>query len=191
MSNVKGTKTEVNLLTAFAGESQARNRYTFAAKVAAKEGFKQISLIFAETADHEREHAKRFFSFLEGGDVTIHAAYPAGLGGDTAANLKHAAEGERAEWTEIYPGFAEIAQSEGLPEVAQIFKAVSVAERQHEKRYLDLLANMEKGLVFKRGEAIKWRCLNCGYVHEGLEAPGKCSACLHPQAYFELLGENW
>ncbi|MDP8223793.1 MAG: rubrerythrin family protein [Candidatus Lernaella stagnicola] len=191
MASVKGTKTEINLLTAFAGESQARNRYNFASSVAKKEGFVQISLIFAETADQEKEHAKRFFSHLEGGDVEIVAAFPAGVIGDTAVHLLHAAEGEHHEWTDMYPGFAAIADEEGFGEVAQLFRAVSVAEKQHEKRYRDLLHNVEQGLVFKRGETVKWRCINCGYVYEGLEAPAKCPACQHPQAYFELLGENW
>jgi rubrerythrin len=188
---IKGTKTERNLLTAFAGESQARNRYTYAAGKARKEGFVQISDVFAETADQEKEHAKRLFKFLEGGEVEIQAAFPAGVTGTTAENLKDAAGGEHYEWTEMYPGFAEVAREEKLPAVAAVFEAIAVAEKQHEKRYLDLLKNVEDGTVFKKAEPVVWRCRNCGYLHEGTEAPGLCPACAHPQAHFELLGENY
>lgn len=191
MASLKGTKTEKNLLTAFAGESQARNRYNYFAGQAKKEGFEQISFIFAETADQEKEHAKRFFKFLEGGDVMVEAAFPAGVIGTTAENLKAAAGGEHHEWTDMYPGFAKVAREEGFEAIAKVFEAVSVAEKQHEKRYLDLLKNVEQGLVFKKNEKIVWRCRNCGYLHEGLEAPEACPACAHPRAYFELLGENY
>lgn len=191
MANLKGTKTEKNLLTAFAGESQARNRYTYFASQAKKEGYVQISLIFEETANQEKEHAKRFFKHLEGGEVEIVAAFPAGVIGSTAENLKEAAAGERYEHTEMYPGFAKIAEQEGFPEVAKTFMNVSVAEKQHEKRYNDLLKNIEEGKVFVKDQKVVWRCLNCGYLHEGTEAPKSCPACIHPQAYFELLGENW
>jgi rubrerythrin len=191
MPDLKGTKTEKNLLTAFAGESQARNRYTYAAGKARKEGFVQIANIFEETANHEKEHAKRYFSFLQGGDVLIEAMYPAGIVGTTAENLEHAAAGEHAEWTEIYPGMADVAEGEGFPEVAQLYRAVSVAEKEHERRYNALLENVRLNVVFKKGEQIKWRCINCGYVYEGLEAPAKCPACVHPQAHFEMLGQNW
>ena len=191
MASLKGTETEKNLLKAFAGESQARNRYTFFASQAKKDGFMQIKDIFEETANQEREHAKRFFKFLEGGDVEITAAYPAGVIGTTAENLKAAAGGEHFEWTELYPGFAKTAEEEGFPEVSAAFKAISVAEKQHEKRYNDLLANVEGGTVFKRDAPVVWRCRNCGYLHEGTDTPEICPACRHPQEYFELLGENW
>jgi len=189
--SLKGTKTEKNLLAAFAGESQARNRYTYFAGVARKEGFQQISYIFQETADQEKEHAKRFFKVLEGGDVEVGAAFPAGVIGTTAENLKAAAGGEHFEWAELYPSFAKVAREEGFEEVAAIFEAVSVAEKQHEKRYLGLLANVEAGTVFKKPKSVVWRCRNCGYLHEGPEAPGICPACAHPIDYFELLCENW
>jgi rubrerythrin len=189
--DLKGSKTERNLLTSFAGESQARNRYTYAAGKARKEGFVQISQIFEETANQEKEHAKRFFSFLKGGEVEIQAAFPAGVIGTTAENLKGAAAGEHYEWTEMYPGFAQVASEEGFDAVALLFEKISVAEKQHEKRYLGLLANVEAGTVFKKGEPVVWRCINCGYLHEGTEAPQSCPACAHPQAFFELLGENW
>lgn len=189
--SIKGTQTEKNLLAAFAGESQARNRYTYAASKARKEGFVQIAEIFAETADQEREHAKRFFSFLEGGMVEIQAAYPAGTVGTTAENLKAAAAGENEEWTELYPAFAKIAREEGFEPVAMLFEAVSNAEKQHEKRYLGLLKNVEAGTVFKKDKPVVWRCRNCGYLHEGPEALDTCPACAHPQAHFEILGENW
>ena len=189
--DLKGSKTERNLITAFAGESQARNRYTYAAGKARKEGLIQISLIFEETANQEKEHAKRFFSFLQGGEAEVQAAFPAGVTGTTAENLKAAAAGEHYEWTEMYPGFAKVAREEGFEAVGMVFDNVSVAEKQHEKRYLGFLANVENGTVFKKGAPVVWRCLNCGYLHEGTEAPQACPACAHPQAYFELLGENW
>jgi len=191
MKSVKGTETEKNLLGAFAGESQARNRYTYFASKAKKEGYVQISQIFAETADQEKEHAKRFFSFLEGGMTEITASFPAGVIGTTEENLKAAAAGENEEWTELYPAFADKAAEEGFPQVAALFRAVSVAEKQHEKRYNDLLKNIEENKVFSREEGTVWRCLNCGYVFEGAEPPKSCPACAHSQSYFELLGENW
>nr|WP_320115752.1 rubrerythrin family protein [uncultured Desulfuromonas sp.] len=189
--SVKGTETEKNLLKSFAGESQARTRYTYFSSIAKKEGFVQIADIFAETADQEKEHAKRFFKFLEGGDLEITAMFPAGRMGTTAENLLAAATGENEEHTELYPAFADVAQQEGFPEIAAAYRAICVAEKQHEKRYRDLLANLESGQVFKRGETVVWRCRNCGYLHEGTEAPHLCPACIHPQAHFELLGENW
>jgi rubrerythrin len=188
---LKGTKTERNILTAFAGESQARNRYTYFASQAKKDGYVQISSIFEETANQEKEHAKVLFKLLEGGEVEIRAAFPAGVIGTTAENLKEAAGGENYEWTEMYPGFAKTAREEGFPEIADTFEAIAVAEKQHEKRYNDLRANIEAGRVFKRGQKVVWRCRNCGYLHEGTEAPDACPACAHPQAHFELLGENW
>ncbi len=191
MKSIKGTKTEINLLSAFAGESQARNRYTYFASQAKKEGFEQMSYIFSETADNEKEHAKRFFKFLEGGEAMVQSTFPAGIIGKTIDNLKSAAAGENHEYSILYPGFAKAADEEGFPEVAAVFRAVSIAEKQHEKRYLDLAQNIEKQLVFKRTSAVKWRCRNCGYIHTGNEPPDKCPACAHPQAYFELLGENW
>ncbi|OYD14840.1 rubrerythrin family protein [candidate division WOR-3 bacterium JGI_Cruoil_03_51_56] len=189
--NLKGTKTEKNLLTAFVGESQARNRYTYFASTARKEGFVQISAIFEETANQEKEHAKRLFKFLEGGDVEIQAAFPAGVIGTTEENLKASAGGEHFEWTEMYPGFAKVADEEGFPEIANVFRSIAKAEKQHEKRYLDLRKNVVEGKVFKRDKPVVWRCRNCGYLHEGTEAPEVCPACAHPQAHFELLGENW
>ncbi|KPL03376.1 MAG: rubrerythrin [Planctomycetes bacterium SM23_65] len=189
--SISGTKTERNLLTAFAGESQARNRYTYFASAARKEGFVQIADIFSETANQEKEHAERLFKLLGGGEVEIRASFPAGVIGTTAENLKAAAAGENYEWTEMYPGFAKVAQEEGFNDIATIFKSIAVAEKQHEKRYLDLAANIEKGRVFKREKPVVWRCRNCGYLHEGTEAPEVCPACAHPQAHFELLGENW
>ena len=191
MPSLKGTQTEKNLLGAFAGESQARNRYTFAASKAKKEGYVQISQVFEETANQEKEHAKRFFKFLEGGEVEVVAAFPAGVTGTTAENLKAAAAGEHHEHTTLYPGFAEVAEEEGFPEVAVAFRMVSVAEVQHERRYLGLLANLEADKVFKKEQSVKWRCLNCGFVYEAEVAPDICPACEHPQSYFELLGENW
>jgi len=191
MSSLKGTKTEKNLLTAFAGESQARNRYSYFASKARKEGFVQIADIFEETANQEKEHAKRFFKFLEGGEVEIQAAFPAGVIGSTAENLKEAAAGEHYEWETMYPGFADVAESEGFDTIADVFRAVVVAEKQHEKRYLGLLANVEAGTVFKKDHEVTWRCRNCGYLHHGEEALGVCPACAHPQAHFELLAENW
>ena len=191
MASLKGTKTEKNLLASFAGESQARNRYTYFASKARKDGLVQIADIFEETANQEKEHAKRFFSFLEGGDVEIVGAFPAGMVGTTLDNLKAAAGGENHEHTEMYPGFAKIARQEGFEAIAMVMMAVSVAEKQHEKRFRDLAANLAAGRVFKRSQAVAWRCRNCGYVHQGLEAPQMCPACAHPQAHFELLGENW
>ncbi len=191
MKSLKGTKTEKNLLTAFAGESQARNRYTYFASQAKKEGFEQISGIFTETADNEKEHAKRLFKFLEGGEAEVAAAFPAGIIGKTVDNLKAAADGENHEHTTMYPEFAKIANEEGFAEIAAVFSAIAIAEKQHEKRYLELLENIKNGRVFKRDKPIKWRCRNCGYIHEGTEPSEKCPACAHPRAYFELLGENW
>jgi rubrerythrin len=187
----KGSQTERNLLTAFAGESQARNRYTYFAEQAKQDGLIQIAHIFAETADQEREHAKRFFKFLNGGEVAVSWSFPAGVIGNTYENLLAAAAGERYEHTEMYPGFAEVAAKEGFIRVVETFGAVSVAEKQHEKRYLELAANVKEGRVFRREEAVVWRCLNCGYLHEAREAPEACPACISPQAYFEILGENW
>jgi rubrerythrin len=191
MTVLKGTRTEKNLLTAFAGESQARNRYTYFAGQARKDGFVQIADIFLETADQEKEHAKRFFKFLEGGEVEIACAFPAGVIGSTLDNLKAAAAGERHEHATLYPGYAKIAEDEGFKDIATALKAISVAEKQHEKRYLDLAANIEGGRVFKRDAKVTWRCRNCGYLHVGFNAPELCPACVHPQAHFELLGENW
>ncbi|MBA4369110.1 MAG: rubrerythrin family protein [Desulfobacterium sp.] len=191
MTSLKGSQTEKNLLTAFAGESQARNRYTYFAGKARKDGLVQIADIFEETANQEKEHAKRFFSFLEGGDVEISGCFPAGVIGTTLENLKAAAAGEHHEWTDMYPGFAKVARKEGFEAVALVFEMISVAEKQHEKRYKDLAANISDKKVFKRSSREKWRCRNCGYVHEEKEAPEMCPACAHPQAYFELLGENW
>lgn len=188
---IAGSQTERNLLAAFAGESQARNRYTYFAGQAKKDGFVQIAQIFEETANQEKEHAKRFFKFLEGGEVEIQAVFPAGIIGTTAENLLAAANGENEEWTKLYPGFAEVARSEGFPAIAKVLEMISVAEKQHEKRYRGLLANVESGTVFKKAEPVVWRCLNCGYLHEGPEAPAACPACAHPQAFFEVLAENW
>lgn len=191
MKSLKGTKTEKNILTAFAGESQARNRYTYFASQAKKEGYVQISNIFLETADNEKEHAKRLFKFLEGGEAEISASFPAGVIGSTAENLKASAAGENYEHTTMYPEFARIAKEEGFSEVAEVMMAIAVAEKQHEKRYLALLENIEKGRVFKRDTVVKWKCDNCGYIHEGKEAPEVCPSCAHPRAHFELLGENY
>jgi rubrerythrin len=189
--NLKGSLTERNLLKSFSGESQARNRYTFFAGAARKEGLIQIALIFEETAAQEIEHAKRFFDFLEGGYVEITDTYPAGKVGTTLENLKAAAAGEEHEWSGLYPGFARIARDEGFAQIAVAFERIAIAEQQHGKRYKELAANLEEGCVFKRNETVTWRCLKCGYLHEGPEAPRLCPACLHPQSYFELLGENW
>ena len=189
--SLKGTKTEKNLLTAFAGESQARNRYSYFASKAKKDGYVQMSNAFEETANQEKEHAKRLFKFLEGGDVEIGAAFPAGVIGSTAENLKASADGEHHEWSEMYPSFAKIAREEGFDQIADVFESIAVAEKQHEKRYNGFMQNIEAGRVFKRDKPVVWRCLNCGYVHEGTEAPEECPACAHPQAHFELLGENW
>ncbi len=191
MKSLKGTQTEKNLLASFAGESQARNRYTYFASKAKKEGYVQIADVFEETANQEKEHAKRFFKFLEGGEVEILASFPAGVIGSTLENLKEAAAGEHHEQAEMYPAFAKTAREEGFENIAKVFEAVCVAERQHEKRYAELAANIENGCVFKRSEAVVWRCRNCGYLHEANEAPASCPACAHPQAHFEILGENW
>lgn len=191
MKSVKGTRTEKNLLASFAGESQARNRYTYFSSQAKKEGFEQISFIFADTADNEKEHAKKFFKFLEGGEVEITASYPAGVIGKTAENLKAAAAGENLEHTVLYPEAAKIADEEGFGEIAKVFREIAKVEKEHEKRYLTLLKNVETGTVFKRPATVKWRCRNCGYVHEGPEAPAECPACAHPQAYYEILAENY
>ncbi len=191
MAELKGTQTEKNLLTAFSGESQARNRYTYFASQAKKEGYVQISDIFTETANQEKEHAKRLFKFLQGGEVEIVGAFPAGTIATTSENLKEAAAGENYEHTEMYPGFAKIAEGEGFNNIAVVFNSIAVAEKQHEKRYLDLAANIDAGRVFKRDAPVVWLCRNCGYLHEGSEAPVVCPACDHPTAHFELLGENW
>ncbi|MCK5064660.1 MAG: rubrerythrin family protein [Candidatus Fermentibacteraceae bacterium] len=191
MMSVKGTETEKNILKAFAGESQARNRYTYFASQAKKDGFVQISKIFEETANQEKEHAKRLFKLLEGGELEITAGFPAGVIGSTAENLRASAAGENYEHTRMYPEFAITAREEGFDAIAVIFESIAVAEKQHEKRYLDLLDNINNGRVFRRDNAVIWRCQNCGYLHEGTEAPEICPACAHPQAHFELLGENW
>jgi rubrerythrin len=191
MGSLQGTQTEKNLLTAFAGESQARNRYTYFASQAKKEGYVQMADIFTETANQEKEHAKRLFKFLEGGEVEISAAFPAGVIGTTLENLKAAAAGEHYEYTEMYPEFAKVAREEGFNDIAVAFESIAVAEKQHEKRYVDLAANIEAGRVFKRDEKTVWHCRNCGYLHEGNEAPESCPACAHAQAHFELLGENY
>lgn len=189
--SIKGTKTEKNLLAAFAGESQARNRYTYYASAAKKEGFEQIAHIFLETAENEKEHAKIFFNHLEGGEVEITAAYPAGVIGDTKKNLEAAAAGENMEWTALYANFAKVANEEGFPEVERSFEQISKVEKFHESRYRKLISNVEGNEVFKKKASVKWHCTNCGYVHEGPEAPKECPACKHPQAYYELLAENF
>jgi rubrerythrin len=191
MSKLRGTCTEKNLLKSFAGESQARNRYTFFASIAKKEGYEQIAGIFHETADNEKEHAEVFFKHLEGGDVEITAAYPAGKIGNTAENLLAAAEGERMEWGTLYPKFRKIAKEEGFEEIAESFEEIAEVEEQHEKRYKKLLENVKNGTVFKREKEVKWKCRNCGYVHLGKEAPATCPACEHQQSYYELLAENY
>lgn len=191
MFKIRGTQTEENLLIAFAGESQARNRYTYFASKAKKEGYVQISEIFTETANQETEHAKRFFKFLEGGDLQITASFTAGIIGDTEMNLRQAAAGEEHEWMELYPGFAKVAREEGFERIALTFEAISIAEKQHGKRYKELADNLAQGRVFKRGKVTIWRCRNCGYIHEAADAPENCPACVHPQAYFEELAENW
>lgn len=188
---LKGSQTEKNLLTAFSGESQARNRYTYFASQARKEGYVQISAIFEETANQEKEHAKREFKFLQGGEVEITAAFPAGVIGTTLENLKEAAAGEHYENTEMYPGFAKVADEEGFGEIAEVFRNIAVAEKRHEDRYIALANNITKGRVFKREKPLRWVCRNCGYVHEGTEPPDKCPACAHPQAYFELEAANY
>jgi len=191
MATLKGSKTEKNLITSFAGESQARNRYTYFSSQARKEGFVQIAQIFEETASQEKEHAKRFFGQLQGGETLVEAAFPAGVVGPTAENLRAAAAGEHYEWSEMYPTFAKVAREEGFEPAARIWDAVSVAEKQHERRYQGLLRNVEANRVFQKDKPVVWRCLNCGYLHEGLESPETCPACAHPRAYFELLAENW
>lgn len=191
MESLKGTKTEKNLLTAFAGESQARNRYTYFASQARKEEYQQMAGIFVETAENEKEHAKRLFKFLEGGEVEVTAAFPAGVIGETKENLRASAAGENYEHTKMYPGFARIAEEEKFSDIADAFRSIAVAEKQHEKRYLALLENIEKDRVFKREKAVVWKCRNCGYIHEGTEAPEECPACAHPRAHFELLSENY
>ncbi len=191
MPSIKGTETEKNLLKAFAGESQARNRYTYFAAAARKEGLVQIADIFAETADQEKEHAKRFFTFLEGGMVEITACFPAGTIGSTAENLAAAAGGEHEEWSELYPAFAATAREEGFNAVAVVFDKIAIAEKHHEDRYSSLLKNLDEGKVFRKDGKVMWRCRNCGFIHEAAEAPGMCPACAHPQAHFEVLGVNW
>jgi rubrerythrin len=191
MRSVKGTRTEKNLLAAFAGESQARNRYTYFASAAKKEGYEQIAAVFLETAENEKEHAKRFFKFLEGGMAEFTASFPAGRIGTTAENLKAAAEGENEEWTKLYPGFATVAEDEGLPEVAAAFRYIANVEVHHEKRYLTLLENVVQGKVFKKDRPTTWKCRNCGHHHEGPEAPDLCPSCLHPKSFFEILAESY
>lgn len=191
MKSIKGTQTEKNLLTSFAGESQARMRYTYFASVAKKEGYEQIAAIFTETADQEKEHAKRMFKWLEGGMVEITASYPAGVIGTTAENLKAAAAGENEEWSADYPHFADVADEEGFPAIATMYRNIAIAEKAHEERYLAFLENIETESVFKKEEKTVWQCRNCGFVHEGDEAPKACPACLHPQAYFEVKKNNY
>jgi rubrerythrin len=188
---LKGSRTEKNLISAFAGESQARNRYTYFSSKARKEGFRQIAEIFEETANQEREHAKRLFKFMPGGEVEITGTFPSGTIGDTVENLKASTGGENHEWMEMYPSFAKVAREEGFEEIAEVFESIAVAEKEHERRYLKLAENIKNGKVFSRDESIAWRCMNCGYVHEGTEAPDNCPACAHPQAHFEERAENW
>jgi rubrerythrin len=189
MKSIKGTKTEKNLLAAFAGESQARNRYTFFASQAQKDGFEQIAAIFLETAENEKEHAKRFFKFLEGGEVEITAGYPAGVIGTTAQNLKASADGENFEHTKLYPEFGRIAEEEGFKEIAVVFRNIAGVEVHHERRYRELLKNIEQNRVFQKDKTVMWKCRNCGHIHEGPEAPEACPTCLHPKSYFELQSE--
>ena len=189
--SLKGTRTEKNLLAAFAGESQARNRYTYYASKARKQGYEQISAIFLETADNEKEHAKVFFKYLEGGDVEITAGYPAGVIGDTKANLEAAAAGEKMEWSTLYANFAKIAKEEGFADVASSFEQIAKVEKFHEGRYRKLISNIEKNEVFKKTGVVKWHCRNCGYVFEGAEPPKECPACKHPQSFYEVLAENY
>ena len=191
MGSLKGTRTEKNILTAFAGESQARNRYGFFAKQAKKEGYEQISAIFEETAEQERAHAKRLFAFLEGGEVEVTASFPAGEIATTVENLKASAAGENHEHTSMYPEFAKVAREEGFTEIAEVMLAIAVAEKMHEDRYLAMVANIENGKVFQKDSKTKWKCRKCGYVHEGDTAPDKCPACAHPQSYYEVKSENW
>lgn len=189
--SIRGTKTEKNLLAAFAGEAQARNRYTYFASVAKKEGFEQISRIFLETAENEKEHAKIFFKYLEGGEVAITASFPSGVIGGTLSNLEAAAEGENMEWTQLYADFSRVAAEEGFPDVAHSFDQIAKVEMFHEKRYRKLAANIGANSVFKKNGPTRWHCINCGYVHEGPEAPAQCPACRHPQDYYEILAENY
>ncbi|SMB94926.1 Rubrerythrin [Thermanaeromonas toyohensis ToBE] len=191
MASIKGTRTEKNLLLAFAGESQARNRYTFYASQAKKEGYEQIAALFLDTAENEKEHAKRLFKFLEGGEVEITGTFPAGIIGTTAENLAASAAGENYEYTSMYPSFAQVAEEEGFHEIAAVFRAIARAEKGHEDRFRALLSNLQGGQVFKREEKVTWRCRNCGYIHEGKEAPEVCPACAHPRAFFELLVTNY
>ncbi|KAF5421934.1 MAG: Rubrerythrin [Candidatus Methanocomedens sp.] len=191
MTSIKATQTEKNLLTAFAGESQARNRYTYFASAAKKAGYEQISAIFIETADNEKEHAERLFKFLEGGAVEITGSFPAGIIGDIVPNLEAAADGENYEHTTMYPEFADVAEKEGFPEIAEVFRNIAVAEKAHEERYRALIENIEQDMVFKRDTVVKWKCRNCGYIHEGTKAPEECPACAHERAYFELWGKNY
>ncbi|MBW2552674.1 MAG: rubrerythrin family protein [Deltaproteobacteria bacterium] len=191
MMELKGSKTEKNLLASFAGESQARNRYTYFASVARKAGFEQISAIFLETAENEKEHAKKFFKFLKGGEVEITASYPAGVIGDTATNLEASASGENIEWTKLYPEAEKVAREEGFSKIADTFKEIAEVEKQHEKRYRKLLKNVKEGTLFKKDNVVEWKCRNCGYIHKGKEAPEECPACAHPQSFFELFCENY
>ena len=191
MASLKGTQTEKNLLTAFAGESQARNRYTYFASKAKKEGYVQIAAIFEETANQEKEHAKRLFKFLEGGEVEITGSFPAGVIGTTLENLKASAAGENYEHSTMYPEFAKTAREEGFEEIACVFEAIAVAEKYHEERYKALAENIEAGKIFKKDQPVRWRCRNCGYIHEGTEPPEQCPACAHPKGYFELMAEPW
>lgn len=188
---LKGSKTEKNLMAAFAGESQARNRYTYYSAQARKEGYRQIAAIFEETANHESQHAKRLFKLMQGGEIEISGSFPAGPIGDTVQNLKDSAAGENHEWTDMYPSFAKTAREEGFNDIAQVFEAIAIAEKQHEKRYLDLARNIENGKVFEKDGSATWRCRNCGYVHDGEKAPANCPACAHPQDHFEMNAENW
>ena len=189
--SIRGTQTEKNLLAAFAGEAQARNRYTYFASAAKKEGYEQIAAVFLETAENEKEHAKVFFKYLEGGEVEITASYPAGVIGETAANLKAAADGEKHEWSALYAEFERVAREEGFPGIAEAFREIAEVEQFHEDRYRKLAANIANGEVFRKKAPVKWHCRNCGYVHEGTSAPRICPACLHPQAYYEVLAENY
>jgi len=191
MAKLTGTQTQRNLITAFAGESQARNRYTYFASQARKDGYMQVAAIFEETASQEKEHAERLFKLMDGGEAEVDTAFPFGKIETTSQNLAAGAAGENYEWTEMYPGFAHTAREEGFEAIAKAFEAISVAEKQHEKRYLTLKKNIDEGTVFKKDEPVVWRCLNCGYLHEGAEAPAVCPACAHPQSYYEVLGENW
>lgn len=191
MKSVKGSKTEINLMAAFAGESQARNRYTYFASKAKEEGYVQMSLVFEETSNQEKEHAKRLFKFMEGGTTTITGTFPSGIIGTTRQNLEEAVGGENYEWKEMYPSFAKVARAEGYDAIATVFESIAVAEKQHAKRYEKLAANIDAGTVFKKDKPVVWRCINCGYLYESESAPKACPACAHPQAYFEVLGENW